>query len=382
MACRFVRGACGGLEVNSIGGRCRRGGGFYLYRSHQKTTAAMQRSRHAALTRHAAVLEDEELTPKIMRSFRPWPTALIAALAELDIPATDAQQIAAELSDDRSVPVQPSLPLPPAGATSHTLNAVYINLATRIDRRNAMQAALTGAGLHAVRVEGVHGADVPDSTVCRVWDTTLNAKFDRNTIVRTDLPMSSGERGCAASHVQQWKRCAAANEPLLVLEDDVIFAGANVGVSALALVRAIEESFSASELHMLLYLGADAFIREGAPSLRGNQAIWSARRANTPCILTEAEWAWQTHAYVLWPAAARVLLAGLPMDAPVDVYLSRHLTTRQLSGLVVEPQLAVQLDPYHGGDIEHSSLKGRPDWGSSVSTSARGVCSREPVFAR
>ena len=107
--------------------------------------------------------------------------------------------------------------------------------------------------------------------------------------------------------------------------------------------------------------------REGAPSLRGKRAIWAARAAagaGRECVCKEAEWAWQTHAYVLWPAAARLLLSRLPIDAPVDVFLSRHFYERSLCGLVVaEPrQLATQIDPYHGGDVHHSSLEGRPDF--------------------
>ena len=33
--------------------------------------------------------------------------------------------------------------------------------------------------------------------------------------------------------------------------------------------------------------------------------------------LTLAHYLWQTSSYVLWPAAARLLLAQLPLDAPV-----------------------------------------------------------------
>ena len=60
-----------------------------------------------------------------------------------------------------------------------------------------------------------------------------------------------------------------------------------------------------AERTLLLYLGADAYLRDGAPSLRGQQASWAARGANVPVALKESKWAWQTHAYVIWPAAAR-----------------------------------------------------------------------------
>ena len=298
------------------------------------------------LARHQAVLDEEELTPKILRSFRPWPSALLAALQELDIPQIDAQRMVEELDSkpvveeldskpdappklqqkpaalpSRSSDAAPcaSLQLKPAALPSRSsdaapctsLPAVFINLAKRTDRRSSMENALAVAGIQAVRTEAIVGEDVPDETVCRVWDTTLNAKFDRNTVVRADLPMSVGERGCAGSHVLLWRRCAESDAALLVLEDDVTFSdGGHVGASTLSLVRAIEGALAPSERALLLYLGADAFPRDGAPSLRGKQAIWAARGSNAPCALKEAEWAWQTHAYVIWPDTARELLRG------------------------------------------------------------------------
>ena len=75
--------------------------------------------------------------------------------------------------------------------------------------------------------------------------------------------------------------------------------------------------------------------------------------------LREAGWAWQTHAYVLWPAGARALLDRLPVDAPVDIFLSTVVHARVLSALVAEPPLALQADPYRGGDVVHSSLADR-----------------------
>ena len=57
-------------------------------------------------------------------------------------------------------------------------------------------------------------------------------------------------------------------------------------------------------------------------------------------------------------SAAAVLLSGLPIDAPVDVYLSRHFHQRELRALVADPILAVQ----DGGesDVEHSALRKAP----------------------
>eukprot|EP00322_Chrysochromulina_rotalis_P018339 CAMPEP_0115828980 /NCGR_PEP_ID=MMETSP0287-20121206/859_1 /TAXON_ID=412157 /ORGANISM="Chrysochromulina rotalis, Strain UIO044" /LENGTH=394 /DNA_ID=CAMNT_0003282225 /DNA_START=16 /DNA_END=1200 /DNA_ORIENTATION=- len=245
------------------------------------------------------------------------------------------------------------------------LAAVFINLQNRTDRRAAMERVLPNVGLgHARRFEALCGEHIPEALVRATWDTALNAKFDRNCKVEPALDMSAGERGCAGSHIAIWRQCVTSNMPLLVLEDDVMFATPKVGIWTKALVTAIDAALHPSDPAMLLYLGAEASVREGAPSLRGKQAIWGAQSAPVACCLKEVVWAWQTHAYVIWPAAARVLLAGLPIDAPVDVYLSRHYYEGKVCALVArEPSLAEQHDPYRGGDVEHSSLRDRERMG-------------------
>ena len=89
------------------------------------------------------------------------------------------------------------------------------------------------------------------------WDTSLNAKFDRNTKMQSDLAMSDGERGCAASHLALWRRCVERNGPLLVLEDDLDFADSSegaptVGDAARALVATLGAALEPSERTLLL----------------------------------------------------------------------------------------------------------------------------------
>ena len=334
-------------------------------------------------------LVSEELTVKLLRSMSDLPSML----AELGIARADAARFAAALrapatsssqpassqpaSSQLRAPatsptaVAPGLPRPPPPpplplhAPGRVLAAVYINLASRTDRRRAMEAALPAVGLgHAERFEAL--TSTPPSVISTCWDTTLNARFDRNCPPNTALRMSAGERGCAASHVALWRRCAASEAPLLILEDDVSFGTPEVDASCRALVRAVEgASEPPAERLVVLYLGAEATVRESAPSLRAMEWIWAARATSVSSELLEVTWAWQTHAYLLWPAAARVLLAGLPVDAPVDVYLSRHFHEGKLCGLVAWPHMAKQHDPYRGGDVEHSSLQDRARMGLS-----------------
>ena len=128
---------------------------------------------------------------------------------------------------------------------------------------------------------------------------------------------------------------------------------------------------------MLLYLGGqEGAFRDSGPSLRAQRVLWAAKASAGPHALREAEWMWQTHAYVVWPAAASVLLAALPCDAPVDVFLSKFFYERALTALVAQPPIAWQTSPYRGGDIEHSSLADRErmaGWEAAIARQERSA---------
>ena len=72
--------------------------------------------------------------------------------------------------------------------------------------------------------------------------------------------------------------------------------------------------------------------------------------------LREAEYLWQTSSYILWPAAARVLLSSLPVDSPTDCYISKLVLGGHITAMVACPQIAEQRDPYEKGDIKHTNI--------------------------
>ena len=142
----------------------------------------------AAIARHVPTFEEEELTPSLLRSFRPWPAALLSALDELEIPSADARLIVEALSPSaaaapvsRPAPasaradissLNPSLATAPAFKSDPDggLDCCFVNLATRADRRRTMEAALRDAELaDAERVEAVTSASA--SVVGTHWDT-------------------------------------------------------------------------------------------------------------------------------------------------------------------------------------------------------------------
>ena len=262
--------------------------------------------------------------------------------------------------------------------------AVYINLDERDERREGTDTELQRAGLTAERFRALRGSEAPAGHVTMSWDTTLNARFDPLMQPDQVVDLTEGERGCAASHVSLWRRCADGGSPMLILEDDIelcegcassvtsgesarrqlpVHTTAAIGVMRrrfLPMVNNMLRYFDMAlqgkehvERRLLLYLGADvASWREDRPAMRVGTVT-----------LREAEYLWQTSSYVIWPAAAQLLLSSLPVDAPVDNFLARHVLNRRIRALVCQPELARQEVPY-AGDIEHSGKPGRRAIGS------------------
>jgi len=271
----------------------------------------------------------------------------------------------------------------------------YINLAKRKSRRARTEAWLRGAGLAAVssRFEAVTGDEAPDAVVAREWDSRLNARFDATTLPHPRVPLTPGERGCAMSHACLWaSRAALADDalPLLILEDDVeVFDRAAFAAAVRDLVAQVERAVAPRDRHVVLYLGADVaewtapalnarkedlkadaetLFRRGPrrppPPARGTTTPHAAAAAakdhhhdqdDTVVVdLVQASYLWQTSSYVLWPAAARALVAGLPIAEPVDNYMSRLVLEGQLVALVCLPYLCRQANAYCDGDIHHS----------------------------
>lgn len=241
---------------------------------------------------------------------------------------------------------------PSCGIDGHGLQpfeTVVINLKKREDRRQHMRSQLAAAHLSAVRFEAQTGADAPDWAVTTTWDSTLNSKFDDKTVPHPRLAMTPGERGCAMSHALLWAAIACRPDdarPLLILEDDVELLSPTFGAETAALVASVEATFLPAEREVVLYVGAHV-------------PKWRSRRAFPVLpgrVLREADYAWQTSSYLIWPAAARALLAAMPIDCPVDNYMSKFFLEHSLRALVCLPNIAAQSSPYRDGDILHSNV--------------------------
>ena len=178
--------------------------------------------------------------------------------------------------------------------------------------------------------------------VTLTWDTTINSRYDPSQRPHPAVRMTPGERGCAMSHMALWHGLASGPDdakPLLILEDDVELE-AGFAEACENMVRHVEEAPPA-ERTVLGYLGAYVL-------------SWRAMKpvplGTTSHKLKEAAYLWQTSSYLVWPAAARMLLSKLPVDMPIDCFIARavlqarhHPTTRHAPTVNPSPSLRLRL---------------------------------------
>lgn len=223
---------------------------------------------------------------------------------------------------------------------------VVVNLARRPDRWKDIQRSLStleGGPLKFERLEAVDGSSgVPLDLVARTWLTTRNWRYvvrvfeggKKCGYMQKELDLTPGERGCAASHIVAWKRCAQASGPLMILEDDASPQKGFIDTLRKALADLQAESPD------ILYLG----YTQASP--------W---RRKVSSLLREAEYLWTTVAYVLWPSGAQKLLAKLPVDQPVDNFMAGLMASRQLRGFAVFPCIVEQAKAWNvDNDVSHS----------------------------
>jgi len=272
-------------------------------------------------------------------------------MAAVDEEASTLAAAQAVLGSLMQYPIVPgNLPLSASPMWQESVfEVIYVNLRTRKDRREHIERELQKAGLRASRLDAATGDDTPDSCVARTWDSTLNAAFDTKTCGHPCVVLSPGERGCAMSHRTLWELSASRPDtapPLLILEDDAVLTS-QCPALLLRLLRAIHATWvNPASRTLVLYLCADV-------------AKWSGQplQIDPGLGLRESSYQWQTAAYLIWPPAARALLAGAhPIDCPVDVYMARATLHREVRSFLTQPQLARQAQPFQNGDVLHSNF--------------------------
>jgi glycosyl transferase family 25 len=101
------------------------------------------------------------------------------------------------------------------GQRSTVWPLVYINLDRDVQRRERMEALLSGLPFPYLRLPGVLWSALSPQEQARLYSPSLNAKqFFR--------PLVDGEKGCYASHLRACEYLLASDWPaIVVLEDDV-----------------------------------------------------------------------------------------------------------------------------------------------------------------
>lgn len=215
------------------------------------------------------------------------------------------------------------------------LRAVVINLESRPDRMVGLQksVARNAPWLKMERLDAVNGKANPPPVkdVAKKWSTARLAQLFHWYRTK-NIKMSPGERGCCASHLKAWRKCAASKKPLLVLEDDAVILPAFTQT----LNQALKE----------------------APKDTG--ALWitskdRGTRKRFGKVLMEPHYVWTTVGYVIWPAAARAFMKLCPMDMPVDNFMAWHIKEGEVKTFSVSPAAVRQAQTWNiGSDVPHS----------------------------
>lgn len=300
---------------------------------------------------------------------------------------------------------------------SRRLPAFVINLDRRLDRWRSILLTSDTHGLSAMRVSAVDGSllsagsdgdalSIPEADVVRRWDSTLNAAFDSFCQANTATPMTNSERGCAASHLKTWRAIAALrSSSSTTLSSSRGSSGgsssskqprpASVGPQrelegvdlrtmrdCLALTSSPTSSRDArSKDAFYLILEDDAAINAEKAAKGGGFRVTLARllrRLPADCDICYLGWAipwgkadhpklgdfvkpsyiWQLHAYLVRGRAVDLLLASLPINAPLDNFVARLVFEKRLVAYALSEQLVQQVGSYAQrqgeSDIHHS----------------------------
>lgn len=164
------------------------------------------------------------------------------------------------------------------------LRGVVINLESRPDRMEALLRTRkrNASWLKLERLSAVDGraSSISEKDVVKSWSTERLAEMF-HWYRSKKIKMSPGERGCCASHLRAWRRCARSGKPLLVLEDDAV----------------ILPSFTETLKKALEELPRDA----GALWLTSKDR---GTRQRVTSVLMKPHYLWTTVGYIIWPKAA------------------------------------------------------------------------------
>jgi GR25 family glycosyltransferase involved in LPS biosynthesis len=133
-----------------------------------------------------------------------------------------------------------------------------------------------------------------DSVLTKTWDHGKWKTGESNLI-----ELSDGEKGIIMSHYNLWKKIAKEKEPHIILEDDAIGVNANTQIILTEIFGSLPKDY---DIYLLGFIDLEpkniTFLHEKVKSF----------------VLF--------HSYIITPKGAQKLLENLPINAPVDTWLS------------------------------------------------------------
>ncbi|WP_275667306.1 glycosyltransferase family 25 protein [Vibrio sp. Isolate24] len=95
------------------------------------------------------------------------------------------------------------------------MKVFIINLPRSIDRRREMAVQLSNTNVVNYEFfDAIDGKSLPAEL-----ENLIN---DRHRVLLRSRPLAPGEKGIYASNYLLWKKCVELNEPILIMEDDVV----------------------------------------------------------------------------------------------------------------------------------------------------------------
>ena len=158
--------------------------------------------------------------------------------------------------------------------------------------------------------------------------------------------LAHDERARIEAHAQLWRRCRDNGKPLLIMEDGLTFV-AKIGVVVAHLTATVDRVCDPTSTPVVILLASQIHPTEGW------KEQWMPTDLQMPdgekVVLREpaAVHAYASVAYVVWPLAARRLLAALPVRSPLTDVFNHHFMSETLRALAPAPIIGMPaLDEY------------------------------------
>jgi GR25 family glycosyltransferase involved in LPS biosynthesis len=133
-----------------------------------------------------------------------------------------------------------------------------------------------------------------DSVLTKNWDYG-KWKFNQSNMIE----MTDGEKGIIMSHYNLWKKIANEKEPHIILEDDAIGINSNTQIILDEIIKTLPNDY---DIYLLGFI-----------DLEPKNIINQNEKVKEFVLL---------HSYIITPRGAQKLLEQLPINMPVDSWLS------------------------------------------------------------